>query len=93
MPVNRKRVSLTKTEVAKAKELAVLEGSNLSALFREWVEIFLEHGSDYVAPEMVEVQIVIDPEVAAAAEAKAREEYGCSLRDIIRFEISEIDKL
>ncbi|UDL15449.1 hypothetical protein SEA_PEPE25_74 [Microbacterium phage Pepe25] len=93
MPVNRKRISLTEAEQARAKEFAAFEGAKLSGLFREWILNFLKNGSDYVAPTMVETQIVIDPAIADAAEKKAREEYGCSLRDIIRFEIAELDKL
>lgn len=94
MPVNRKRVSLTEAEIAKVREFAVLNGSgSSSSVVREWIENFLKHGSDYVAPNMVELQVVIDPEIAAAAETKARDEYGCSIRDIVRFEISEIDRL
>lgn len=93
MPVNRRRISTTEQEQARAREFAVFEGTTLSGLFREWTLNFLENGSDYVAPTMVETQIVIDPDVADAAERKAREDYGCSLRDIIRFEIAELDKL
>lgn len=91
MAVNRKNITLTRDEIAKAKEFAVFEGTSLSALFREWTEIFLEHGSEYVAPETDEVQVVMDRETAAAAEAKARSEYGCSLRDILRYELSQLD--
>lgn len=88
-----KQLRIPQEEIDKAAAFAALNDQALSSLGRSWIEDFVEHGSDYVAPAMGKMHIVADPELIAKAEAKAREEHGCSLREIIRYEISQIDTL
>ncbi|QNJ55573.1 hypothetical protein SEA_PHINKY_82 [Microbacterium phage Phinky] len=89
----RKQILLPTDELDTVREFAALSGTSASAVGAEWIDNFLERGSEYVAPEDGRLQIIIDRDKAEAAERKAREEYGCSLRDIIRFEIAELAKL
>lgn len=89
----RKSYQLPGSAVAKATEFAALNGASLGSLITEWAEAFVEHGSDYVPDPPAVVQAWGDPEVFAAAEQRAREEFGVGFREILMFEISEIDKL
>lgn len=93
MPAYRKQFELTKPEIDAVNQLAAMIGTSASAIGRAWIEEFLKNGSEYTAPEGARLQIVIPHELAAAAEEKARAEYGVPLRDIIRFEINELSKL
>lgn len=89
----RKQILLPEDELALVQQFAALSGTSASAVGAEWIENFLKNGSEYVAPVSGRLQIIVNRDVAEAAEQKAREEYGCSLRDIIRFEIGELAKL
>ncbi len=88
----KKSVLVTEDEAELAAEFAALNGVSVSALIAEWIDSYVENGSDYVAPTMVRLQSIVDPELVALAEARAHDE-GATLRDIIRFEISEIRKM
>lgn len=93
MDTPRKQVDLPESELTLVQKLAETTGVSVSAVGREWIDNFLEHGSNYKPEPTRKMQIIVDRERVAKAEAKARDEYGCSLRDIIRFNIAELAKL
>lgn len=95
MTTARKQIFIPQSEAAKMREFATLNGGSVSSLGREWIESFLERGSDYaVEPDPgTKVEILVDRDLLARAEEKAREEYGATITEILRFEIGQIDKL
>lgn len=89
----RKHFTLTKNEADTLKGAAKAAGVPVGAYVRALIEGFLEVGSDRQVEKTVEIPVLIDPDIVADAERKARLRYQCSLRDILRFEIKELDKL
>lgn len=90
----RKHFALTETEATKLRRVAAAAGMSVADYVRGMVDAFLQVGSDRPHNEtVVEVPVIMEESTALAAEAKARSAYGCSLRDILRFEIAELDKL
>lgn len=85
MGTPRKSFHISKSDIA-----LIAEQGHVSEVGRGWIEDFLENGTDYIAPEMGKMQVVIDPEVVAAAERKARAEYGVGLTEIIRHKIAAL---
>lgn len=86
---NRRLFRVTKDEAQKMR----LQGARLggtAALLRSLLEKFVSKGSDFAAPEMVSVEMIADPSMIVAAERRAREEYGVSLREILRHELAKL---
>lgn len=85
-----KALRLTEDELADAKLAADHETEGvLSELGRDIIYSFLEHGSDYVTPSTMTMQIRIDPADVKRAEERARTGYGTSLGAIMRHEIKK----
>lgn len=93
MTTVRKHYTLTENEVDKLKGAAAAAGMALGPYVRSMIEGFMEVGSDHQAEPTKEVVVLIDPDLVQQAEYRARTKYHCSLRDILRFEIAELDKL
>jgi hypothetical protein len=99
MPISgtsrRKRFQITTGQLAKLETEAALSGTSLSQVVREWIERVAKTGrvprrmpltgSDTVT----EVQVIVDPEVVAEAERKAKE-AGTTLRDIVVWNIDHL---
>lgn len=92
MAVARKQFKIPVTARTKLTQFAALGGVGRTDVLKEWIESFLKNGTDYEPPPMVKVETILDEDTLWLAEKKA-EEMGFSLRDVIMFEISEIDKL
>lgn len=95
MTTINKQFRLPAADAQQMREFAAIAGGSVSETGREWITNFLENGSDLVVTKDpgVKVQVFVDGDIAAAAERKAREEYGCSLRDVILHEIAETRKM
>ncbi len=88
----RKQFKIDETSKKKLVEFAALSGVSVANVLGQWIRSFVKHGSDYAPPEMVKVETQVPADILEKAEAIA-EANGHSLRDMILFEISEIDKL
>lgn len=88
----RKQFKIPADKKAKLAEFATLSGVKRTHVLAEWIASFVKNGTDYVPPVMEKVETVVDDELLATAEALA-EAQGFTLRDMILFEIDEIDKL
>jgi hypothetical protein len=90
-----KKYRMTTSERAKAARFAdsLKPRPSESSLFLGWVENFLKHGSDYQPDPPTVVQIVGPAELFREAEEKAQREHGVGLREILRYEISQLDLL
>jgi hypothetical protein len=89
----RKSFQLPASRAKLARDFAVLNDLSLSELIYEWATSFVERGSDYVPDPPEVVQAIGEPDIWAAAERRARDEFGVGFREVILFEISEIEKL
>lgn len=91
----RKTITITRSELSKMRAFSAAAGSSMSTVAREWLAEYVEHGisATPIEPEEVyELQVVIDPALAARAEQRAAQE-GLTLRDVIRHEIAALDEL
>lgn len=92
MPTARRMLKLTPTEAAEMQTHAATVGASMSGLGRAWIEDFLENGSDI--PKSTEdperVQILVDRDTLKLAIAKARDEYGVDLSQILRHKIAQL---
>ncbi|QUE25619.1 hypothetical protein SEA_SADLAD_72 [Microbacterium phage SadLad] len=95
MPVNpnRREFSLPKTEDQTLSGVAAVMKSSRSAVLRSIIEGFLEKGSDFEPEPLVTATVVMPAELIQQATQKARSENGCSLRDIIRYELQQMAKM
>jgi NRPS condensation-like uncharacterized protein len=85
----RTTINVPEDMLEKARSLAQANETSVSKLAGEWIEDFLENGSDARRPDWApefRIQVVIDPEVLAKAKARAKEQ-GISLRDVVMHHI------
>lgn len=93
MPTKRRNFDFTTTEARAIEQEAASLGVSVSALGRAWIEDFLDNGADLEKQEpttLRRVQVLVNDETLAAATAKAQEEYGVNLIDILRLRISQL---
>lgn len=88
-----KRYRMTMSERRKAQRFAKSLGKSESALFLSWIEGFLKNGSDYQPDPPTVVQVVGPIDLFMKAEEKAQREYGVGVREILRYEIAQLDLL
>lgn len=88
----RRQFKIPSKKKAKLKEFSGLTQIPVASVVAEWIESYAERGSDYVPDPMEKVETLVDDAVLARAEARAEAE-GITLRDMIYFEIDEIDRL
>lgn len=88
----RKQFKIPADKKAKLTQFASLLGVKRGPALAEMIEGFVKNGTDYVPPVMEKVETTLDAEILAEAERLA-EDQGFTLRDVILFEIDEIDKL
>lgn len=86
----RKNLSMSSAELAVLQEHAAELGVSTSSLGREWIFEFIETGSDYVKPTPARLQVLVESDVIAQAEAIAKRDYGTSLTEIIRHKIRSL---
>jgi len=88
MPTKRKQIRLPRPIAQKMKAEAARRGQSISSYGRSLVEKFLNEGSQRPIERDPDVVILMDEDDVARAEAKARSENDCTLRDVLIYEIS-----
>lgn len=88
----RKQFKIPDAKMAKLAEFAALSGTSSRAVVGAWIRSFAKNGSDYVPPAMRRVEAHVPDDILEAAENRAKEN-GFTLRDMVMFEIDEIDRL
>lgn len=84
----RKQIRLTRSERATLKAYAARQGMSTAQVVRDWLDDFVKNGSDI--ERNVVASFRLEPELLAAAEKKAREEYDIPVGDIIHHEIARL---
>jgi hypothetical protein len=90
--LKRKQVQVTEEEKRKVAQFAALNDTNESALCREWVEGFIEHGTEFVQQPYARLQMMLPAETLQRALDRCDQD-GVTLQDVIRHEIAQIDQL
>lgn len=92
MPTARRMLKLTPEEAKAMQDFADTLRVSVSGVGRAWIEDFVEHGSDLPknATDHERVQILVDRDVLTTAMAKARDEYGVDLSQILRHKIASL---
>lgn len=88
----RKQFKIPEPQMERLKEFADLTGTSVSAVLAEWIASFVKNGSDYVRPTLRRVETSVPHSTLEAAEEKALLGEH-TLRDVILFEIDEINKM
>ena len=88
----RKQFKIPASKKAKLTEFAQLSGVRRTHVLHEWIQSFKERGTDYVPEPLEKIETLIDLELLLEAEQLAKD-AGFTLRDMVLFEIDEIDKL
>lgn len=89
----RKSFQVPESKAQTAETFAALNEISVSELVYEWAQSFVENGSDFTPDPPAVIQSIGDPEVWEKAEQRAREEFGVGFREIVLFEIGEINTL
>lgn len=90
MPTARRMLKLTPAEAVEMKAHAATVGASMSGLGRAWIEDFLENGSDIPEATEERIEILVDRDILKRAMAKARDEYGVDLSQILRHKIASL---